>query len=281
MNEDNRIDDEYSQKDIPEINDDVLKKKLRYLRERAHETQEELAEAIGLANPQTVSNWERTTKGKKNTQISLRNLYKVAKYYNVSIDWLLDPTIDIENQYIKSNIVEHSLTASFDTVCKIIELWYRCGRIDLVEIPYSEEKYKYLYNNANDKLFIDKEKSSLLGIVFRKHKYFEINQIYRGPFIDEPWVEQATSEIKEGVLINDFLNRLHSLYDVYSLQKVLTAEDYLFCINGNIDTHSERLANPDDYYDCTIDCASWTSMTEDWASERYFVSKGGPSGYLS
>ena len=58
--------------------------RLKMLRENRHIDQKTLAEAVGVSQP-TVSDWE---KGKK--KISGKNLEKVANYFNISVDYLLD-----------------------------------------------------------------------------------------------------------------------------------------------------------------------------------------------
>ncbi|MBW7823408.1 helix-turn-helix domain-containing protein [Streptococcus thermophilus] len=62
--------------------------RLKTLRKQANFTQKEIAEKIGISQP-AYGDWERGTK--KPTQ---ENLVKLAKIFNVSVDNLLDNTIE-------------------------------------------------------------------------------------------------------------------------------------------------------------------------------------------
>jgi transcriptional regulator with XRE-family HTH domain len=63
---------------------EILANRLRELREERGLTQKELAQALGLSSKSTITNYEQNDRDP-----DYETLIKIAKYFEVSIDYLL------------------------------------------------------------------------------------------------------------------------------------------------------------------------------------------------
>lgn len=63
---------------------EILANRLRKLREEKRLTQKELAQALGLGSKSTITNYEQNDRDP-----DYETLIKIAKYFEVSIDYLL------------------------------------------------------------------------------------------------------------------------------------------------------------------------------------------------
>ena len=63
---------------------EILANRLRELREEHGLTQKELAQALGLSSKSTITNYEQSDRDP-----DYETLIKIAKYFGVSIDYLL------------------------------------------------------------------------------------------------------------------------------------------------------------------------------------------------
>ena len=63
-----------------------INKKLKMLREKGGMTQQDAAELFGTS----LSTYQKYERDKNPNQPSTEMLMQIAKYYNVSLDWLLD-----------------------------------------------------------------------------------------------------------------------------------------------------------------------------------------------
>lgn len=66
---------------------EILAKRLRELREEKGLTQKELAQALGLNSKSTITNYEQNSRDP-----DYETLIKIAKYFGVSVDFLLGQT---------------------------------------------------------------------------------------------------------------------------------------------------------------------------------------------
>ena len=66
---------------------EILAKRLRELREEKGLTQKELAQALGLNSKSTITNYEQNSRDP-----DYETLIKIAKYFEVSVDFLLGQT---------------------------------------------------------------------------------------------------------------------------------------------------------------------------------------------
>jgi len=66
---------------------EILAKRLRGLREEKGLTQKELAQALGLNSKSTITNYEQNSRDP-----DYETLIKIAKYFGVSVDFLLGQT---------------------------------------------------------------------------------------------------------------------------------------------------------------------------------------------
>lgn len=66
---------------------EILAKRLRDLREEKGLTQKDLAQILGLSSKSTITNYEQN-----NRDPDYETLIKIAKYFEVSIDYLLGQT---------------------------------------------------------------------------------------------------------------------------------------------------------------------------------------------
>lgn len=74
-----------------DINKKLLGSKVQYLRERRGLSREKVAELLSLSD-KTVANIEKGVYG-----TDTNHLFHMAQLYNSRIDWLLEPTIDLQH----------------------------------------------------------------------------------------------------------------------------------------------------------------------------------------
>lgn len=80
---------------------------LRYLREHAHLTQEELAKKIGVART-TLASWEIGNRSPK-----FKDALKIASYFGVDLDLMLTGNVMLPDEKIEPNETEKELIRAF------------------------------------------------------------------------------------------------------------------------------------------------------------------------
>ena len=83
-----------------EFNYAELGRRIRDYRQKAHLTQEQLAEKIDMATS-NISHIERAT-----TQVSLPSLVKIANVLGVSLDQLVCDSLPVSSNYLEKDIAE-------------------------------------------------------------------------------------------------------------------------------------------------------------------------------
>ena len=110
--------------------------KLYELRKKAKISQEEFAEIVDTSR-QAVSKWERDE-----SEPELNKIILIAKYYNVSIDYLLDYTIDdsLLTEYLakmEKVINEEDFSINYDEINDL------CEKLNKLHYEVTKSKNKY------------------------------------------------------------------------------------------------------------------------------------------
>lgn len=71
---------------MPKFDNDILLRNIKFQMEKSHETQKQVADAIGMSQP----NFNKAINGVDSKLFTLEQLYNISQHFNVSIDRLMN-----------------------------------------------------------------------------------------------------------------------------------------------------------------------------------------------
>ena len=95
---------------MPKFDNDILIKNIKFQMLKAHETQKQVAESIGMSQP----NFNKAINGVDGKLFTLEQLYNISQHFNIGIDRLMSNdttwslgTMDICKFLVKSHLISH------------------------------------------------------------------------------------------------------------------------------------------------------------------------------
>lgn len=178
--------------------------KLFQLRKKSGMTQTELAEALNVSR-QAISKWEMGT-----TTPDINNILSISKIFRVSIDYLVNDELDIEED-----------SSSTKTISQIIEINLDNAELDIEEDSPTIKKTSNIteVNPTNDKLEIEEGSSLTKATSKITKKYICIRIIIAFCIITSFYIIGIITHIPATVII--FLSILGFIFSIYYVIKLL------------------------------------------------------------
>lgn len=200
---------------MPKFDNDILLRNIKFQMEKSHETQKQVADAIGMSQP----NFNKAINGVDSKLFTLEQLYNISQHFNVSIDRLMSndaswslSTVDICKFLVK--LIENDVAVFTD--CELSETVYGPDPI-FPEVPGD---YKHVEENHYN------------GLVFN---------IYREEFSDcktDLEVQARLAEYRDAgnayykqTAINEFIKNYLDVFKLYK-QGAFSKEIYEAAVDG-------------------------------------------------
>lgn len=184
-------------------NYEILIKNIEMLMDKHNINQARLIEATGIPQPQMSKGLNRMNKG----QFTFEQIWKIADYFKVSIDFLVGRKPDIsETDYLPATTVCRQLMQLVESDM------VSCRKIEVEEEVYKERDF-YLANDYPYKR--DKVKHKYTAFYFSNYKNPDITGLPE-PMIDDLQYEFGTrgNFNSTNEKINDFMAYFFKLYDL-------------------------------------------------------------------
>lgn len=211
--------------DIRSMNIDILKKNIQRLIEYHDVKQEDLATAIGTSQP----NLSRILKVGNKQQPTFEQTYKIAQFFNVSLDSLLS---DEKISFSGKKLTEYELG-------KILSNIFNSFKVELVDFSRKEEHYEITKPISLDEFYEEPYKYESItktvkynALIFPKHWDPSTgDMLLLDDIID---VQQEASmlgtELEQNTKINDFISKFKVIHDLYT-DKKLPLDAYTAALN--------------------------------------------------
>lgn len=183
------------------LNIDILTQRINDLRNKKNITQETLAKEIGMSQP----NFNRAINQKNGQRFTLEQVFKIAQYFEVSVDYLLG------NNKPSDKKTEKDICAFFTNLLE---------QRKLVKVPFSREEEidtPYTSPTGNPDCSFEKKKISYDAFIFPKH--FDPGPLDR---FDEERIDDLRSDIlyygnsdESNKRINSFFAKYFQIYEMF------------------------------------------------------------------
>lgn len=190
---------------MPNFDNDILIKNIKFQMEKAHETQKQVAEAIGMSQP----NFNKAINGVDGKLFTLEQLYNISQHFNIGIDRLM------------SNDTSWSL-GTMD-ICKFLVKLIESGDAIFTDCELPENVY------TPDPIFPEQ-----ISSCFKANKYKAlVFNIFRG----EPdghgagIVDSTLNASLKQFTVNEFIKNYLEVFKLYS-QGILSKEIYEITVEG-------------------------------------------------
>lgn len=176
-------------------------------------TQDELGEIIGAKQ----TNVSKYLNPNDSARFSLEQLICIAKYFNVTIDWLLGG-----ESIISSNI-------SLIDICNCIPALVESGDMNFYPINYKEDCFYPIIDPINDtfEMTADKRENSYCALFFPNW----IKPKNQNEFEE---LSEVGNQNSRNVAVNEFLKSFAKIYPLYK-NKDIDKEDYQHLLKKHLD----------------------------------------------
>ena len=204
-------------------NNDILVRNITELMKKHRITQITLAEAINISQPQL----SKVLNQKDGAQFSLDDVWLIAEYFNVSIDYLVGR---------KTNFSLKDETPNKE-ICKLLIHLIETETIKCKNLTIEEDAYKILENPEAGDLpyYYESETNQYFGFFFSR--YISIDEeSWKGwePEEKEQYYMTHGNANEKGAEIQDFLSYYFKLHDLLE-NNSLPQDIYETAINDRLD----------------------------------------------
>lgn len=95
---------------MPKFDNDILLKNIKLQMEKSHETQKQVADAIGMSQP----NFNKAINGVDSKLFTLEQIYNISQHFKISIDRLMSNYLDVFKLYNQGAFSKEIYEAAVD-----------------------------------------------------------------------------------------------------------------------------------------------------------------------
>ena len=186
------------------LNLEMIGNKIALLRKQKNMKQNELADALYVTH-QAVSKWEN---GKSIPSIEI--LYDLTQLFNVSIDYLLNDSEILDDDYesmlknyprqaVIKNVLEHpDLTKEIEKIFYLLSKYERQGIIEQIVSKKLNVELENIWH-----IFSQKEREYILVVILSKKLKYDLNKLYNILSFEERNLVRS----KNGTIIYELQNK--------------------------------------------------------------------------